>query len=105
MLNEAFRRRSNAPAASQCAGRDNPSGSLVSASPVAASICACVSPAQHPGHGWLETIGPAFDILGQASHGCARMTDVGLFAAMYTARAQRRLKSDPVPVELYNQDP
>ena len=29
-----------------------------------------------------------------------RMTDVGLFAAMYTARAQRRLKSDPVPVEL-----
>ena len=28
------------------------------------------------------------------------MTDIGLFDAMYTARALRRLKPDPVPEEL-----
>jgi nitroreductase len=28
------------------------------------------------------------------------MTEVGLFEAMYTARALRRLKPDPVPEEL-----
>ena len=28
------------------------------------------------------------------------MTEIGLFRAMYTARAMRRLKSDPVPEEL-----
>ena len=31
------------------------------------------------------------------------MTEVGLFEAMYTARALRRLKPDPVPDELINQ--
>ena len=31
------------------------------------------------------------------------MTEVGLFEAMYTARALRRLKPDPVPDELITQ--
>ena len=31
------------------------------------------------------------------------MTDLGLFDAMYTARALRRLKRDPVPDELITQ--
>ena len=31
------------------------------------------------------------------------MTDVGLFDAMYSARALRRLKPDPVPEEIITQ--
>ena len=31
------------------------------------------------------------------------MTEIGLFDAMYTARALRRLKPDPVPGELITQ--